>query len=93
MKYDKNYLKEKYAATCSDDGSDNLETYKAWLERQLINRLEVIDELLTDMHVGVFDAFHEVRRSKGNTESILVNGMEITQMIVNAKLSIRSKSN
>lgn len=46
MKYDKKYLHDKYNATSTDDGNGNLETYENWLERQLILRLEKIDELV-----------------------------------------------
>ena len=44
---DKQMLYNAYNATSTDDppGSDILETYEAWLERQLIARMERIDEL------------------------------------------------
>jgi hypothetical protein len=45
MKYDKEYLYEKYNATATDDGNGGLETYDNWLERQLISRMEKIDVL------------------------------------------------
>lgn len=45
MKYDKQYLYEMYNATSTEDENGNIETYENWLERQLISRIENIDEL------------------------------------------------
>lgn len=45
MKIDKNYLHEMYNATSTDDGKGDLETYENWLERQLISRIEIIEQL------------------------------------------------
>lgn len=45
MNYDKNYLYETYNATSTGDEHGELETYENWLERQLISRLETIDEM------------------------------------------------
>ncbi len=45
MKYDKQYLYDKYNATATDDGAGELETYENWLERQLISRIEEIERL------------------------------------------------
>lgn len=47
IKYNQQYLYDMYNATSTDDGTgtDELETYENWLERQLISRLETIDEL------------------------------------------------
>jgi hypothetical protein len=42
---DRNYLINAYNATSTDDGKGELETYEAWLERQLLNRIERIEEL------------------------------------------------
>ena len=47
MKYDQQFLYDMYNGTSTETepGSDELETYEAWLERQLIARLIKIDEL------------------------------------------------
>ena len=45
---DKNYLYEMYNATSTDDGKGDLETYKNWLERQLLSRIERLEQL--DLH-------------------------------------------
>jgi len=44
MKIDQNYLHEKYYATSTDDGNGDIESYEAWLERQLISRLKRLEE-------------------------------------------------
>ncbi len=47
MERDRNYLIDMYNATSTEDpiGSDELETYEAWLERQLLSRIEKIDKI------------------------------------------------
>jgi hypothetical protein len=45
MKRDKEYLYNAFNATSTDDGKGGIESYENWLERQLINRMEHIDEL------------------------------------------------
>lgn len=45
MKYNKKYLQEAYFATCIEANNGKLESYKKWLERQLISRLKKIDIL------------------------------------------------
>ncbi len=40
MSKDRNYLIEMYNATSTDDGHGELETYEAWLERQLLARIK-----------------------------------------------------
>lgn len=44
---DRNYLISMYNATSTEDaeGSDELETYEDWLERQLLSRIETIEKL------------------------------------------------
>ena len=42
---DKNYLYEMYNATSTDDGNGDLETYENWLERQLLARIERLEQL------------------------------------------------
>ena len=46
----KQMLYNMYNATSTDDGtgSDELETYENWLERQLLSRIEKIEQL--DLH-------------------------------------------
>ena len=43
---DKNYLYEKFNAT--DDGKGDIETYENWLEKQLLARIERLEQL--DLH-------------------------------------------
>jgi len=46
MKKDRKYLIDMYNATSTDNGKDKIETYKAWLERQLLKRIndaELVD--------------------------------------------------
>jgi hypothetical protein len=45
MKYDKQYLYNMYNSTSTDDGNGDLETYENWLERQLISRIERLEQL------------------------------------------------
>ena len=47
MKRNRNYLVNMYNATSTADppGSDQLETYEAWLERQLLRRIEILDNM------------------------------------------------
>jgi len=42
---DKNYLYNAYNATSTDDGNGELETYENWLERQLLSRIEKLEQL------------------------------------------------
>ena len=54
---DRNYLINAYNATCTDDppGSDELETYEAWLEKQLlarIERIEILEEKAERLQAG-----------------------------------------
>lgn len=44
--YNKAFLHNMYNATSTENpkGSDQLETYERWLERQLISRLKTIDK-------------------------------------------------
>jgi hypothetical protein len=41
---DRDYLINMYNATSTDDGTGEIETYEAWLERQLIARIERWEE-------------------------------------------------
>lgn len=45
MKYNKEYLHNAYNATSTGDENGEIETYENWLEKQLISRMERIDEL------------------------------------------------
>jgi hypothetical protein len=45
MKRDRNYLINFYNATSTDDGKGEIETYEAWLERQLLSRIKKIEQL------------------------------------------------
>lgn len=45
MKYDKQYLYDMYNATSTEDENGDLETYENWLERQLISRIERLEQL------------------------------------------------
>lgn len=51
MEKDRNYLINFYNATSTDDGTGEIETYEAWLERQLLSRIERIEELEKDIEV------------------------------------------
>lgn len=44
---DRNFLHHMYNVTSTEHppGSDELETYEYWLERQLLSRIEKIEEL------------------------------------------------
>ena len=46
---DKNYLYEMFNATSTDDGNGDIETYENWLERQLLSRIERLEQL--DLHI------------------------------------------
>jgi len=50
MKYDKNYLYNAYNGTSTSDTTGDLETYENSLERQLISRLEKINELRIEIN-------------------------------------------
>jgi len=43
---DKNYLYEMFNGTCTDDGNGDIETYENWLERQLLARIDRVDNSL-----------------------------------------------
>ena len=45
---DKKYLHQMYNATSTDDGNGDLESYENWLERQLLSRIETIEEMEKD---------------------------------------------
>ncbi|WP_435135755.1 hypothetical protein [Formosa sp. A9] len=45
---DKNYLYNMFNATATDDGKGDIETYENWLERQLLERIERLEQL--DLH-------------------------------------------
>ena len=42
------YLYDKFNATATDDGSGDIETYENWLEKQLLARIERLEQL--DLH-------------------------------------------
>lgn len=42
-------LYDSYNATSTDDGNGDIETYENWLERQLISRIETIEELTKEV--------------------------------------------
>lgn len=42
---DRNYLINAYNGTSTDDGNGEIETYEAWLERQLLSRIEKLEQL------------------------------------------------
>ena len=42
---DRNYLVNFYNATSTDDRHGELETYEAWLERQLLSRIKRLEEI------------------------------------------------
>ena len=44
MKKDRNYLIHFNNATSTDDGNGELETYEEWLERQLLSRIERLEQ-------------------------------------------------
>lgn len=46
---DINYLHQKFNATAEGDGKGSIETYQNWLERQLLARIERLEQL--DLHV------------------------------------------
>jgi len=46
---DINYLHDKFNATAEGDGKGSIETYQNWLERQLLARIERLEQL--DLHV------------------------------------------
>lgn len=75
--YDEQYLYNAYNATSTEIDGD-LETYEAWLERQLISRLKKIDELEQPNPLDVFPTrkvcFFSLKDGKHLTE----NGIEIT---------------
>lgn len=43
---DRNYLINMYNATSTDDGTGEIETYEAWLERQLLSRIEKLEQVI-----------------------------------------------
>lgn len=43
---DKNYLYNMFNATATDDGNGDIETYENWLERQLLSRIERLEQLI-----------------------------------------------
>lgn len=46
---DKNYLINAYNGTSTDDGKGDIETYEAWLERQLLSRIDKVEELQAEV--------------------------------------------
>ena len=48
MKIDRAYLVNQYNATSTDDGNDNIETFESWLVRQLISRIEKLEDIQID---------------------------------------------
>lgn len=67
---DVSHLHNMYNATSTEDppGSDELETYQAWLERQLLARLEKIDKMekvLAADRKALLLAQHEVPKTIG----------------------------
>ena len=44
MEINKEYLHHMYNATSTDDGKGGVESYEAWLERQLISRIKKLEE-------------------------------------------------
>ena len=42
---DKDFLHNMYNATSTDDESGEIESYEAWLERQLLSRIEQLEQL------------------------------------------------
>ena len=44
----KEYLHNMFNGTCTDDGNGDIETYENWLERQLLARIDRLEQL--DLH-------------------------------------------
>ena len=44
----KEYLHNMFNGTCTDDGNGDIETYESWLERQLLARIDRLEQL--DLH-------------------------------------------
>ena len=56
-------LYEAYNATSTDDGNGDIETYKNWLERQLLSRVKRLKQF--DLHV-VSKSFCGCKKPKPN---------------------------
>jgi hypothetical protein len=108
-KMNRNYLVNMYNATSTDDGTgnDELETYEAWLERQLISRIKKIDELedhpeafaLPYIDIKIISRILSSNLQEGKIDMISTNISQIiTEMIdendkKKAKLHPEKKSN
>lgn len=81
MKYDQQYLYMAYNATSTDDGTgrDEIETYENWLERQIIARLERIDELEKQFKVGAM--YNEVVEQTHDEKVAMYNELEKEKLI------------
>lgn len=60
MRKDRAYLHEMYNATSVSDDNGGIETYENWLERQLLSRIGVLEEIEAE------DKFTYILESKPN---------------------------
>lgn len=76
MKYDKQYLYDMYNATSTEDENGDLETYENWLERQLISRIESLEQLrqynVVERAEDLLDKFAQ-DEGFGNWETVVLN--------------------
>jgi hypothetical protein len=63
MEKDKTYLYEMYNATSTEDGTTGeLETYEAWLERQLLSRIKKLE--IFDLMLDALNSLMETKKYK-----------------------------
>lgn len=80
---DRNGLIEMYNATSTDNGHGEIETYRRWLERQLLSRIERIDvtkRILKEGHQILSDGYilQDINPDVGNNLRQVLNTAELT---------------
>ena len=69
----------------------NNNDYTKWLENKLILSGVIDNTVLETMHNEIFNEFHELRKKKGNSLSIEIDGKEVNEIIRLGKLKAKSE--
>jgi hypothetical protein len=89
MSYDKEMLHRMYNGTSTDNGKGELESYESWLERQLLNRMEIIDVTKRVLKEG-----HQILSDGYILQDISPHtGTDLRQMLNNAELTLNNMDN
>lgn len=94
------YLHEMYNGTSTDDGNGEIETYEAWLERQLLSRInksdsisDVSDEIQTKAKKDVLNSYYVAIFERRMTVADIMKSIESDFDLLNGKTLVHSAKN